>query len=91
MERTEHNIYTGESKMVALTQAEAAEVNTPSKEKTNLPILSQIAALEAQVDERVWREYVIKPTVAGKGGKTPAQFIADIDAQIATLRSTLIA
>lgn len=95
MNKISHSLQTGETKIIKLTAAEIAAIPAPTaaelKAAQNAPILAQIAALESRVTARVWREYVSKQTVAGKGGKTPAQFIADIDAQIATLRATLIA
>lgn len=61
------------------------------KAKHNAPILAQIAALEAQVTDRVWRETITKLNVKNtKNNQTPAEFIAAIDAQIDALRAGLV-
>lgn len=78
-----------------LTEITAAQrdaiINTPDKIKAdaNMSILAQMSELENQITARVWRETITKPNAPGKNGKTPAQFIADIDAQISVLRGSL--
>ena len=63
------------------------------KERTNASIQAQIAVLEAQIPP-LMRHFVVRPnapmTRPSGPPKTPAQIIADIDAQIEALRATLI-
>ena len=83
--------------MTRLTDNEISSViNSPErvKERTNANIQAQITSLESQVTPRLMRDFILRPNtpVSRPSGqpKTPAQIIADIDAQIEALRATLI-
>ena len=67
------------------------------KENTNASIRAQIAALEAEITIRLQCDLAVRPNAvisrpnsAVKTPKKPIDFIADIDSQIAALRTTLI-
>ena len=74
---------------VETTQAERDALPENVKARANDALLVQIAELEAQITPRMMRDYILRPNVPAKAGKTPAQFIADIDGQIAALRAQI--
>lgn len=78
---------------VETTQAARDALPENAKARHNDSVQTQINALEAQIQPLV-RHFVVRPNapmVRPSGPpKTPAQVIADIDAQIEALRATLI-
>jgi hypothetical protein len=73
-----------------LTSNGCEEVIPPAPTPYVPTIFDQIAELEATITRRMQREALIGSTLVDfRTGKTAAQQIADIDAQIATLRSQL--
>lgn len=77
----------------AVTIASVIRPMTPAELKAvhNNGIYGQIAALEATITERMWREdargsAVVNPST----GKTSTQYIAWVDDEIATLRGQLL-
>ena len=91
----EINAATGTETTREYNADELAAINSPErvKERTNASIQAQIAVLEAQIPP-LMRHFVVRPNapMSRPSGppKTPAQVIADIDAQIEALRATLI-
>lgn len=73
---------------VETTQAERDALPENVKARANDALLVQIAALKAKIDIELLIDYVVRPN-APKAGKTPAQFINDIDGQIAALRAQI--
>lgn len=85
------DVATGKESTREYNAEELAVINSPEnvKARANDALLVQIAELEAQIRPRMMRDYILRPNVPAKAGKTPAQFIADIDGQIAALRAQI--
>lgn len=85
------DVATGKESTREYNAEELAVINSPEnvKARANDALLVQIAELEAQIKPRMMRDYILRPNVPAKAGKTPAQFIADIDGQIAALRAQI--
>lgn len=85
------DVATGKESTREYNAEELAVINSPEnvKARANDALLVQIAELEAQITPRMMRDYILRPNVPAKAGKTQAQFIADIDGQIAALRAQI--
>lgn len=81
--------------MVDEVYSSTPPIKTPLEivKEVNSNIQRQIRELEVQVTARLMRDFILRPNVPisrpSGSPKTPAQIIADIDAQIETLRATL--